>query len=92
MFDVLTIVIEVYHWVLDAAVAYNSTDEGATRLADIETRLEALGIDVPGFTPTVQGEPLDMNFSSPVNGVSQSVKAEAFRQRHPELFNQEGTE
>lgn len=90
--EIVDLIVLLVKWFVEAAIQYNGTDEGATALADIENRLEALGIDVPGFTPTDQGQPLDMSAVRPVDGDAEALRARLFRERHPELFEQEGKE
>lgn len=90
--EILALIVLLYQWVMEAALRYNSTEEGAARLADIETRLEALGIDVPGFEPTSQGEPLVMNKQQAGEPLNDAEAISAFRARHPEIFNKESVQ
>jgi hypothetical protein len=86
----LGILVSLGKWVFEAAVQYNATPEGEAGLTDILDNLEAMGIDIPFYTPTTQDGSLNMS-SVPQTATQSDVEfANAFRAKHPELFKQEG--
>ncbi len=90
--DIVSIIALFFKWLFEAAIQYNATPEGDAALRDILDWLEALGIDVPFYTPTDETSPLDMP-SVPQEATAQDVAVgAAFRARHPELFKQEGSD
>ena len=88
--DIFSLLVLLFHWLMEAAVRYNATPEGEAALKDVLDGLEALGFDVPFYTPTdQQGAPLDMSAARAADS-SDVEMAKAFQARHPELFPQEG--
>lgn len=85
MFKWLEILTELIEWFVDAAVAYNHTDVGSARLMDLENRIEAAGIDIPGYEPSPAGEPLDLG-NSTADPLSDAQAAAKFKAKHPEIF------
>lgn len=87
--SLVSVIVDLFKWLMEAAIQYNSTELGNAQLVDLLDALESLGIDVPFFDPTATGSPLNMS-SVPQGATAQdTASTAAFKARHPELFKQE---
>jgi len=84
------LIVSLVQWFWEAALSFNATPEGHSALVQIANEAEALGIDVPFFEPTQEGEPLDLGDVRAEDVEAVYDRARRFRDKHPELFANEG--